>query len=279
MKIPVLGAIVLAAIALSIPAQACETDAVRTVQQGGESYDPAQLTAQLVRLTVEAPRFGESCAALSATIRPRDGASRIGLRRLGEALAVRPVGSAAVARANASQIEIAPAARQALAREGRITLDLFQIDAGQFLPVGDYVAELEWVLDGHEPQPINVRVRIEPSVRLAGDHVRRLSLGDVSDGGDARSRFFYATNASLRVTARSRNSGYLQHENGPAYGAIAYEAYLSDRKLDLSRQAVIDLGFQTRELSSQELHVRVRPQTGRYAGTYRDILTLDFVAY
>lgn len=279
MKMPVLGAAVLAVIALSSPALACERYAVQTIQQGGDTYDPAQLTGSLVRLTVETPALSEACAALNASIRPRDGAGRIALRRMGDVLTGRPVVSSAVGRANPSQIEIASAARQALARDGRVTLDLFQIDAGQFLPVGDYVAELEWVVEGHDPQPVDVRVRVEPSVRFVGDHVRRLSLGEVSNGGEARSRFFYATNASLRVTAHSQHRGRLQHENGPGYGAIAYEAFLSDHKLDLTTTAVVTLPFQTRALSSQDLLVQVSPQQGRYAGTYRDTLTLDFVAY
>lgn len=279
MKMPVLGAVASAVIAISSPASACDRYVIQTLQQGGETYDPAQLTGQLVRLTVETLDLSDTCAALSVSIRPRDGAGRISLRRMGDVLSSRPVASSAVGRANAFEIEIAPGARQALARDGRVTLDLLQIDAGQFLSVGNYAAELEWVVEGHDPQPIDIRVRVEPSVRFVGDHVRRLSLGEVSDGGEARSRFFYATNANLRVTAQSQHRGHLQHESGPGYGAIAYEAFLSDQKLDLTAPAVVTLPFKPRTLSSEELRVQVRPQHGRYAGTYRDVLTLDFVAY
>jgi hypothetical protein len=279
MRKPVFSLVALAAIGASTPVWSCDRYEVQTLQQGGDTYDPAQLTERLIRLVVQAPEADQDCAALSAVVRPRDGAGGISLRRMGETLESRPVGSPAVARANTSMIEISPAFRQTLFRDGQIAFDLLRIDPGQFVPVGDYVAELEWVVDGQEPQPLDIRVRVEPSVRFVGDDVRRLSLGEVSDGGEASSRFFYATNASLRVTARSQNNGRLQHELGAAYGTIDYDAFLSGAKLDLSMPALINLPLKRATLRSEELRVQVNPQKRRYAGTYRDVLTLDFVAF
>jgi hypothetical protein len=260
-------------------AWACDGYQVQARQVAGDTYDPAQLTGQLVRLSFEASQLSEKCAAMGAVIRPRHGAPRIELSRMGDTLTIRAVSNAFSERADSSEIQLAVHAQQSLARDGRIMLDLFQIDAGQFVPAGDYIAGLEWVAEGQAPQPLDVRVRVEPSVRFVGDSVRRLSLGEVSHGGQAQARFFYATNANLRVTVQSQNRGHLHHESGSVYGAIPYDAYLSGKKLDLTSPSLVILPFQRQAMSNEDLRVQVMPQAARYAGTYRDVLTLDFVAY
>lgn len=279
MKMLALGATALLVSAFVGSASACEGYTVNTVQSAGQSYDPAQLTTQLVQISIYADGMAQDCAPLAVSVRPRGGAGRIALQRLGDSLQAQPVRSAFVASAAASEIEITLAARRDLAREGRILLDLLEIEAGQFVPVGDYVADLEWVVEGQAPHPFQVAVRVEPSVRFVGDGVRQLSLGEVSDGGEARSTFLYATNANLRVSARSEHGGQLQHELGPNFGSIPYVAHLSGQRLDLASPTLVTLLLGRAGLKSEELRVDVQPQQGRYAGSYKDTLTLDFVAY
>lgn len=279
MKTIALAAAALLASAFGGSALACEGYSVDTVQSAGQSYDPAQLTTQLVQISIHADGMAQDCVPLAASVRARGGAGRIVLQRLGDSLQARPVRSALVASANATEIEITTVARRDLAGEGRILLDLLEIDAGQFVPVGDYVADLEWVVEGQAPHPFQIAVRVEPSVRFVGDGVTQLSLGEVSDGGEVRSSFLYATNANLRVSARSEHGGRLEHELGPNFGSIPYVAYLSGQRLDLASPTLVTLILGRAGLKSEELRVDVQPQQGRYAGSYKDTLTLNFVAY
>lgn len=278
MKMLAFGA-VLAATAISSPTLACDGYTVNAVQVGDQSYDPAQVTPQLVQVAVEISSMPRDCVQLGLTLRAKDDAGRIALRRAGDFLQSRPVRSSRSLSANEREIRFSADARRDLAEGERIIVDLLEIPSGQFQPIGDYIAEMEWVVEGRPSQSFQIAMRVEPTVRFVGDAVRRLSLGEVSDGGEATSTFFYATNANLRITARSEHGGRLQHEFGPAFGSIPYIAHLSGQRLDLQSPALIHLPYNRTTLKSEQLKVEVPPQPRRYAGSYRDNLILDFIAY
>jgi len=73
--------------------------------------------------------------------------------------------------------------------------------------------------------------------------------------------------------------GRTVHSLGKGFGEIPYAAFLSGKPLTLSAPSVVTLDLRNGPLQSEEMRVAVEPQPARYAGIYRDTLTLEFTPF
>ena len=270
-----------AALLWAVPAVSASCDGVATDvrQTSGDTYDPASITRQLIGVSVRRLDEGEAdCADARIVLKGRSGV--ILLRNGGDILRTEFIRSRHVGRISPSEIELHRNALGQTARGG-LSIDLMEIGEGQFVPPGEYTAVLEIQSGSEPPRSFQLAVRVMPSIRFESTDggSRTLSLGELRDGGEARSTFFYRTNASLRVTARSDHGGVLQHIDGEQYGQIPYSATLSGRRLDLGRSIPYSIRRGSSGVQAGDLVVQVAPQGMRYAGSYRDTLTLDFTAF
>lgn len=268
---------------VALPANATECTPTEFVarQTSGTSYDPAGLSSVAVRISIDASgtRPGSECARQVLSLRARDDAARIELRGPHATLRSTLSRANAKGRTGGSEIELTPAALAELSRTGRIEVDLIDIEANQFSPAGDYRTDLDLLVDGVPSQTLELVVRVEPAVRLIGEATRQLSLGEVSNGSEVTSRFFYASNSAVNIRARSQHGGYLQHQTGANVGRIPYRAYLSGQQIDFGSDIPIALPFSGTAPTASELKVQVLPQPARYGGVYRDVLTVEINAY
>jgi hypothetical protein len=251
-------------------------------QTGNASYDPSSLvvTPVSVNLRLFEGDISPACIATPVTLASRNGTIR--LMRNGEALEARLVQSAQSGVVTPVSFRLSERATTELVRAGSTNLVLLQIDPGQYVSPGDYLVSLDVNVGDATPRPIDLIVRVEPAMRFVGNNASggSLSLGEVSDGGEAVDRFFYRANSAFSVTAISDHKGNLVHTMGAQYGAIPYFAYLSDRALRLDAPVMLRLDDDGRRgIRSEELRVVVPPQPNRFAGQYRDTLTLVFTPY
>lgn len=272
-----MGALLMVAEPEALPS--CPPGSVSLIQSGADTYDPAAMMGSLVRLLVQPNTGGQDCRVEASELRPRNGTGQIVFKRGDAQLRLRPISSSAYAYVGRDRVQLAARTLDQGGHVGAANLDLFEIEPGQFVPAGDYRAELHWVDATRTVQPLEMTVRVEPALRLIGDEVRRVPLGDVTQGAEARSRFFYITNADLRVTVNSHNNGQLVHEMGQGFGSIPYVAYLGDQPLSITAAEALVLPYQRSSVQSSELRVIVAAQNGLFAGRYRDVLTLSFIAY
>ena len=271
-----------AAVPARADSPACAGYAAVARQTGNASYDPSGITPSVVTISLRLldRDVPVACAAVPVVLASRNGTIR--LARSGDALAAHLVSSPQSGVVTPVSYRLSEVATTELVRNGVTNLVLLQIDSGQFLAPGDYLASLDLIIGNASPQPLDLIVRVAPAIRFVGTSLAggALSLGEVSNGGEARDRFYYRTNSAVAVTAISDNHGQMVHTLGPQYGTIPYSAYLSGERLQLDRPATIRLDDDgNHALRSEELRVMVAPQSNRFAGQYRDTLTLVFTPY
>lgn len=256
----------------------CDSYAVRAGQSGTDSYDPAQVLPALVTVTIAAiEQTAPGCTSAQVTLASIDGRA-IELSNGTTRLTGRLVRSNRVGNLRPEEVSINGNGRNAIL-DGGLDLDLLEIDAGQFVPAGVYRADLSVTVGNAAPVPFAVEVSVQPSMRFVDTGTRDLSLGEVSNGSSATSNFAYRSNAMLSVVARSDNGGTLLHEQGTAYGRIPYRARLGNAQLDLQVPTPVIIPLSGTGVRMETLRVDVDPQTGRFAGRYRDTLTLEFTAF
>ncbi len=262
--------------ALAAPCAGYSADARQT---SADTYDPSSITQVVLNLVVQAQDrdLPNGCTSAPVSLRARSGT--IALRNGATTLLATASRSNLTGRITPSEVDLNGNARGDIVRDGMVQLAFLDIAAGQFVPPGNYVADLDLIVGDATPRPIQLIVRVMPSMRFEGSGGGALSLGELSDGGEARSTFFYRTNASLAVTARSDHGGRLQHSEGAALGAIPYAAYISGRRLSLETPDNFTIEHRSTALQSEEVLIQVEPQRQRFAGVYRDTLTLDFTAF
>ena len=164
-----------------------------------------------------------------------------------------------------------------------LNIPLYRLLAGQFIPPGDYEQTLRFTV-GDLVMSVPITVTVVPALRFEGASTggtETLDLGDITSGSRASSDFFFRTNSAVAVTLTSDNLGMLVHEQGEAFGRIAYAATLSGQNVDLSNAAgeTVELPFRGTSIQTNTLEVEVPPTPNQYAGRYRDVITLSFIAY
>ena len=262
-------------------AQPCTGYTADAQQQSGLAYDPTEVTPQLVQVLIRTKDvdLDNSCQSQRIESRPLNNSGKITLRGSGATLRWEPFRSSDTASVAPAAITLTGNSRRQLLSDGQVLIDLFQVQAGQYVPPGDYIADVELAIGQRDARPFQITVRVVPALRLVSSAIQSLSLGEVSDGGEAESTFFYQSNALIRIIARSDNRGVLVHARGAAFGSIPYQATLSGQTLDLSADDVVTLSDRSTGIRADQLKVTVSPQQGRFAGTYTDVLTLEFNAY
>lgn len=280
MRLSILPCIAAAFLLPAAPAQAarCDSYAVRAGQSGTDSYDPAQVLPALVSVNLMATeRTDPGCTSAAVTIESVDGRP-IELVSGNTRLTGRLVRSSKVGNLRPEAVSINGNGRNDILGAG-LDLDFLEIDAGQFVPAGIYRADLTATVGDGVPVPFSIEVNVQPSMRFVDTGMRDLSLGEVSNGSSVSSNFAFRTNAMLSVVARSDNGGNLLHEQGSAYGSIPYRARLGGAVLDLVTPTPVTIPFGGTGVRMETLRVEVDPQRARYAGRYRDTLTLEFTAF
>ena len=251
---------------------------------GSDDYDPAAPTEEVLGLSLRAVgAVDPACAALAVTIRP-SGRQGLRLRNGPSALDTSILASGAFSTAASNAISLSAATRTALAGGETVTFDVLSLRPGQFARSGRYALPLEVEIGSEIRDLVTLRVDVIPSIRFenasrSGQH--RIDLGELSDGAQAGAAFFYRTNATLRVDVRSDNNGALLHEteDGP-HGRIAYVAFVNGRRIG-SLDGTESLEFLRTDggIQAGQVRIEVPPSPGRYAGIYRDVLTLTFTPF
>lgn len=273
-----LAAALIAAQSAPAVAARCDSYGVRASQTGSNSYDPALVLPTLVTVNIASTeQTARGCTSASVTLASVDGRV-IELVNGSTRLTGRLVRSNRVGALRPESVSINGNGRNDILGGG-MELDFLEIDAGQFVPAGIYHADLIVTVGDGAPVPFGIELTVSPSIRFVDTGTRDLSLGEVSNGSAVSSNFAYRTNAMVAVTARSDNGGTLLHERGPAYGRIPYRARLGGQLLDLVSPTAVTIPSAGTGVRMETLRVEVDPQTGRYAGRYRDTLTLEFTAF
>lgn len=151
----------------------------------------------------------------------------------------------------------------------RIAVQLF--DDGQLLDERDIA--------------LSVPVQSQASVSLAGSAASGFSrtfgggldFGELRDGNEREALLFVLANAAYALRLGSANRGMLRHTEHT--DTVGYRASLDGRALDLSRDAMVDGRADGRWLTwtPYRLNVRIGDVTGRAAGVYRDVITVDVI--
>ncbi|MCU0948302.1 MAG: hypothetical protein MUF47_08635, partial [Porphyrobacter sp.] len=94
-----------------------------------------------------------------------------------------------------------------------------------------------------------------------------------------RTAVYYQSNAAASITIQSQNRGRLVHTvQGPSR-AIPYRLTYDGVPVNLSAGAQISRPFRGLAGLREEMVLEVVPGTDRFAGDYRDVLTLFYTAY
>ncbi|MEQ8403896.1 MAG: hypothetical protein RKE49_02280 [Oceanicaulis sp.] len=266
-------------------ARACSGyELVPALVEGGV-YDPADPSASFVAFDLRAadPDLPTRCRNAQVTIEIVGGGAQDPDLRSGAGVLQAEWEADALVRRTGPRFRLTQPARRALARGETIRFRLYRLPAGQFADAGDYEQLLRFSA-GRSEVTFPLSVSVEPALRFEGDSAggaRTLDLGELSQGGRASSDFFFRTNAPVAVTLVSDNRGVLVHERGADFGTIPYAASLSGEAVDLSGAAgaVVRGRFAAGGVQAGRLTVEAAPARARYAGRYRDVITLTFIPY
>ena len=270
----------LASIGSAALAMPCSDYDAAAFQTGEQSYDPAENVVLPVSIQIE--RVGDDldrrCIRVPVEITDQAGL-RIQLRNGASTLRARFVRSSAFAQPGDNLVRLTGQARRDLVVNKRTGFDLLSVLPGQFVPPGEYAANLNLQIGAGPPASFRVGIMVEPSIKLlTGQATQQLSLGEIGNGSRVSSDFLYRTNSSVAVSARSANNGALVHEAGESFGRVEYLATLNGDRLDLTGQAINQLMPRSMRRQAGKLEVTVPPQPPLFGGTYRDTLTISFVA-
>lgn len=266
-------------------AQACEGYEIAVTQLTGFSYNAADPVASTLELQIQAldSDIPRRCRSERVEIEIIGGTARDPFLSSGAGqLDVEWLRTDAINRSG-SVWRLRRSARVDLIEGETLNIPFYRLEAGQFVRPGDYVHTLR-VTIADRVTTLPLIVTVLPTMRFEGDtdgSTQRLDLGDVTQGSSARSDFYFRTNSALAITLVSDNHGALLHEQGKAYGSIAYNARLSGQAVDLTGASgdTVELPYAGTTIQTGSLEVDVPPTPHQYAGQYRDVITLSFIAY
>lgn len=252
-------------------------------QSSGQSYDPNQANRTVLQITLQAADSAvpNSCTSAPVTITPQSGAAFVfanGSYQLGFV----QLNSNLVSQANVTRFELAGNARSRLVRGETVTIDLFELSAGQFPAAGEYRGTVLVQVGTELPQAVLFAITVRPAIRFLAEQgaiTRDLSFGEVSAGSMIRTAVFYQSNAAASITIQSQNRGKLVHTVRGPVSAIPYSLTYDGVPVNLSSGAQISRPFRGLLAVREEMVLEVAPGTNRFAGDYRDVLTLFYTAF
>lgn len=253
--------------------------ALSAFQTGERTYDPADsrplvLTIQIERMAHNAGRAFDDD---NIEIRSLSG-DAIVLRGSTGQVEARSVRSRGLVQAG-SGFTLDAGSNREWASSGRVSLQLLEIQPGQFLAPGEYWADLVVSSGGRPAEAFRIGLTVVPSIALlSGDGDQNLSLGDITDGSRITADFLYRTNASVTLSATSESQGELTHQRGSNYGSVPYVAWFNGQKLDLKGAAALALPRGGASERMGRLDIEVMPQRLAVAGLYRDVLRINLTA-
>jgi hypothetical protein len=252
-------------------------------QSSGQTYDPNQANRTVLQITLQAATSGiaPGCTSTSVTITPQSGAAFTFVKG-GFELGFVQLNSSAVSQANVTRFELSGQARNRLVRGEAVTIDLFEISAGQFPAAGEYRGTVLVQIGDGLPQAVLFAITVRPAIRfLAEDGAmsRDLSFGEVTTGSVIRTAVHYQSNAAVNITIQSQNRGSLLHTSQLPDRTIPYTMSYDGIAVRLSSAVQINRPFRGLMARREEMVLEVEPGTDRFAGNYRDVLTLMYTAY
>ncbi len=164
----------------------------------------------------------------------------------------------------------------------RLTLELVEIEPGQFVWPDTYSAAFTVSIDGVPGAPQQIGAQAVPVIVLVNgtsSTPTALEFGILSPGKTVSTSFFFRSNAAIRITALSENGGRLLHETDAKLTPIPYTARLNGRELRLGAEETIDFGGGPSVVQSGKLVFSVGQFSRAFAGIYRDVFELRLTAY
>lgn len=265
-------------------ASSCEDYAVDVRQTSGSTYDPASMAGIVVNVAITAvdANLANGCTSVPIRIEPQAGGI-FSFSMTGDTLNYSVQNSNQVGARSASQVVLNGNARNTIVSGGLASIPLFGFQAGQFVRAGRYIAPINVTVGDGPPLSYELEIDVEPSIRFVAENGARektLSFGEVTNGSERSTAIFYRTNAAFQLRATSQNHGTLLHEGGPQFGTIAYQATYDGAPIDLkSGLAVLNRTYPGASVQSDVLWIGIQPQRDKYAGKYRDVLTLEFIPF
>ena len=252
-------------------------------QASGQSYDPNQANRTVLQITLQAAEGGipPRCTSAPVTITPQSGTAFVfanGSYQLGFV----QLNSNLVSQANVTRFVLSGNARNRLVRGEAVTIDLFELSAGQFPAAGEYRGTVLVQVGNALPQAVLFAITVRPAIRFLAEHgamTQDLSFGEVSAGSVIRTAVYYQSNAAANITIQSQNRGRLVHTMRGPISAIPYRMTYDGMVVNLSSGAQINRPFRGLLAVREEMVLEVAPGTDRFAGDYRDVLTLLYTAY
>lgn len=252
-------------------------------QSSGQSYDPNQANRTVLQITLQAAgsTIPPGCTGAPVTITPQSGTA-FAFANGSYLLGFVQLNSNLVSQANVTRFELSGSARSRLVRGEAVTIDLFELSAGQFPAAGEYRGTVLVQVGNDLPQAVLFAITVRPAIRFLAEHgamTRDLSFGEVSAGSVIRTAVYYQSNAAANITIQSQNRGRLVHTvQGPAR-AIPYSLTYDGMAVNLSSGEQINRPFRGLLARREEMVLEVAPGKDRFAGDYRDVLTLFYTAY
>jgi len=176
-------------------------------------------------------------------------------------------------------------ALRALERGDVLRFGLVEAETGQFITPGRYVlpfsVEVNGAVASSAELAVDVIANVFVSVFGKSSRVTTLDFGELETGETQQSVVLVKTNARLRVAAHSDNGGQLKLETMPDAPGVPYIAYLDGEMLELSSGSAHEVaaGQGAGDPQVMKLLVQIGEVAVPLAGTYTDILTLDFSGY
>lgn len=276
-------ALALLATAAAVPAVAqdqrpCTAGDLVLSQVGELDYDATRPGRTSLTLEIRNPG---GCEPRELVIEPQTASNfhlYLGSRKL-ESVRMR---SSSFDQASANRLVLSRSALEQLAREGRVEIAWMEVLPGQYEQPGFYSVNLS-LQDGEraELDAFAFGATVLPAVLLQGDAAdgeMTMSLGEVSSGAEVEKVILVRTNSELTAKIYSENSGVLVHEDGRATGTIGYDVRVDGRPVSVASPTELSIDPANGALTRTRVNVTVAPALNRFAGRYRDVLTLEFTA-
>lgn len=258
-------------------AQDCTSGAIDARQVGADDYDPNDLSRGVVRISL---RLVEDCKLTNLRIVPRD-SNKFELASAGAILqSILATGPQIDAR-NPSQVVVSPFTRRDLEDGDEITLDLLNLEPGQFVRTGSYQLTIDFVSGPEVLGTLVLNMVVSPTVRLVGESEGGnidVDLGRLNDGVSTQRSVYFRTNAQVTLQVISDNGGTLVHERGAQFGSIAYASSLNGSTINTSSPTSVSVPSIAGQLTETVVGIEVAPVPSAFAGVYLDVITLSFTA-
>ncbi len=257
---------------------------INATQTGSQVYDPSALSGTIVQLTFSTSATGlaNSCSNTPVTIKSADGGT-FKFQFSGQQLSYTLLNSERVQGPTTTEIDLNGNAKKDMLSGTPVAVDLFSATPGQYVPAGSYDAHLLVTVGTAAPVPVVAHLVVESGFRFVpenGSTTKTLSFGEVTNGAERSDTIYYQTNSALQIRATSLNNGVLVHELGASLGSIDYTATYNGSTLNLTNgPVVVSRAYDGMATQVDTLRVTIAPQSDKYAGKYRDTITLEFIPY